>query len=137
VSTPATHTTEELAPVYEGELDGATFEDYLADLEELADVQRVLVKESAEARAEGTPLSLDQARMLLLTGTVRGVQIRYRHESIDWIDTLVRGTDAIRLLRVEAPSSFEAPSALERLGGAALDALSSSSDGKRRLPVPA
>lgn len=135
MSAPTTDTTHELAPVYEGELDGATFEDYLADLEELADVHRVLVKESAEVRGEGTSLSLDQARMLLLTGAVRGVQIRYRHESIDWVDTLVRGTDAIRLLRVEAPSSFEAPPALERLRRAAIDALSPSCDGKRRLPV--
>lgn len=101
-------TEAELAPVYEGELDGATFEDYLADLEELADVHRVLVKESAEAHAEGAPLSLDQARMLLLTGAVRGVQIRYRHAASEWIDTLVRGAESIRLLRVEAPGATSA-----------------------------
>lgn len=130
MSALAEATSDLLAPVYEGALDGATFEDYLADLEELADVERVLVKESAEARAEGAPLSLDQARMLLLTGAVRGVQIRYRHESVEWIDTLVRGTDVIRLLRVQAPWSIE-----EQIGDAPTDARSRSATGKRRLPV--
>ena len=93
----------ELEPLYAGELDGALFEDYLADLEELTDVQQILVKEGPEAHADGAPLSLDQARMLLLTGSVRGVQLRYRHEGVEWIDTLVRGPETIRLLRIEAP----------------------------------
>lgn len=121
--TATTAHAEDLAAVYEGELDGATFEDYLADLEELAEVQRILVKESAEAQSEGAPLSLDQARMLLLTGAVRGVQIRYRHQAVEWIDTLVLGTDVIRLLRVQAahPAQHEAPA--------------EPADGKRRLLV--
>lgn len=101
----------ELEPLYAGELDGALFEDYLADLEELAEVRQILVKEGPEARAEGTPLNLDQARMLLLTGSVRGVQLRYRHQGVEWIDTLVRGPDTIRLLRVEAPQGRKSTSA--------------------------
>jgi hypothetical protein len=116
-------TAEDLAPIYEGELDGALFEDYLADLEELADVERVLVKDGPESHADGAPLDLDQARMLLLTGAVRGVQIRYRHQRVAWIDTLVRTGASIRLLRVEAPRPGEAP------------ACDAASDGKRRLRV--
>lgn len=122
-------TTRELSPeptpppadVFAGDLDGALFEDYFADLDELAEVFEVRTKGGPEDRSEGAHLSLDQARMLLVVGQVRGVQIRYRHDGLEWIDTLVRQPDSVRLIRMEAPSSLEAPP--------------EPTDGKRRLRV--
>jgi hypothetical protein len=94
--------------VFAGDLDGALFEDYFADLEELADVLEVRTKSGPEDRSETPHLSLDQARMLLVVGQVRGVQIRYRHGGLEWIDTLVRQPDSVRLIRMEAPAASEA-----------------------------
>ncbi len=110
-----------LPDVFSGDLDGSLFEDYFADLEELADVRGVLVKNGPEAHAEGTRLTLDQARMLLVLGQVRGVQLHYLHDGIEWVDTLVRQPESVRLVRMRAPEGH--------------DESPLSGDGKRRLPV--
>jgi len=116
------HAEPPLPEVFAGDLDGPLFEDYFADLEELADIHAVMLKDGPEDRAEAAHVSLDQARMLLVVGSVRGVQIRYLHEGIEWIDTLVRQPQSVRLVRMEAPagSTTSAPTV---------------ADGKRRLRV--
>jgi len=116
--------SEPLPDVFSGELDGSLFEDYFADLEELADVRSVLVKNGPEVHAEGTRLTLDQARMLLVLGQVRGVQLHYLHDGLAWVDTLVRQPDSVRLVRMRAPEGPSEPTAP-----------ASRTDGKRRLRV--
>lgn len=93
---------EPLPEVQVGELDGALFEAYFSDLVECADVRAVTVKAGPETHAEEPRVSLEQAHMLLLVGSVRGVQIRYLFEGVEWIDTLVAQGDCVRLIRIAA-----------------------------------
>ena len=89
--------------MFGGELDGPLFEALLEDLDAHAQIVEVRTKRAAEAHADDARVSLDQARMLLLLGQVRGVQIRYVHQGIEWIDTLIRRPRAIELFRVRVP----------------------------------
>ncbi len=97
------HESAETSEVFEGMLDGALFEAYLADLDACAIVRSVQVRGAPGAHAEETQLTLDQARMLLVLGRIRGAQVRYEHQGVAWIDTLSRGDAAVRLVRVRDP----------------------------------
>lgn len=97
-----------LPEVFQGELDGALFEALMDDLVDCAEIHAVYIKSDVEAHADEPRVALDQARMLLLLGKVRGIQIHYRHEGVTWIDTLLRGPNSIRLVRMEAPVQVSA-----------------------------
>ena len=45
--------------------------------------------------------TLDQARELLQSGGVRGVQIRYRYQEASWWDTLMPVSGGVRLVRIK------------------------------------
>lgn len=92
-----------LSDVQIGVLDGALFEAYFADLEECADVRSVTLKRGSETHAEELSVSLEQAHLLMLVGSIRGVQIRYLFDGIAWIDTLAAQGDSVRLVRVTDP----------------------------------
>lgn len=94
---------QELPEIYEGFLDGALFEAYVDDLTRVANVHSVRIRNAAHERADDHEIDLEQARLLLILGRVAGVQVRYDHEGIPWIDTLARRADSIRLLRMRAP----------------------------------
>lgn len=94
----------ELPELYQGELDGPLFEALLDDLERFATIESVHVKGGPEERADETQITLEKARMLLVLGSVRGVRIRYRHEGVEWIDTIMRGRSALRLVRMRVPT---------------------------------
>jgi len=96
--------TEPLPEVQVGELDGATFEAYFADLAECAEVRSVTLKAGPETHAEEPQVSLEQAHMLLLVGTIRGVQIRYVFQGVAWIDTLVAQGESVRIVRIAEPA---------------------------------
>lgn len=58
-------------------------------------------KQSAQGYAPETgTLLLDDARQLLRARTVRGLQIRYRHDGADWWDTLMVVGQNFRLVRI-------------------------------------
>ncbi|MCA9614914.1 MAG: hypothetical protein R3B99_34845 [Polyangiales bacterium] len=118
------HEPVPLPEVYQAELDGALFEALMDDLAEHAEIFAVFVKNDAEERADEPRVALDQARLLLLLGKVRGIQIHYRHEGVTWIDTLLRGPASIRIVRMEAPVQEPAPPVEDSRG-----------DGKTRLRV--
>lgn len=103
------HDPVPLPDVYQAELDGALFEALMDDLAEHAEVFAVFVKSGAEERADEPRVALDQARLLLLLGKVRGIQIHYRHDGVTWIDTLMRGPASIRVVRMKAPVQEPAP----------------------------
>lgn len=103
------HEPVPLPDVYQAELDGALFEALMDDLAEHAEVFAVFVKSGAEERADEPRVALDQARLLLLLGKVRGIQIHYRHDGVTWIDTLMRGPTSIRVVRMKAPVQEPAP----------------------------
>lgn len=103
------HEPVPLPDVYQAELDGALFEALMDDLVEHAEIFAVFVKSGAEERADEPRVALDQARLLLLLGKVRGIQIHYRHDGVTWIDTLMRGPASIRVVRMKAPVQEPAP----------------------------
>ncbi|MCA9584787.1 MAG: hypothetical protein KC657_05465 [Myxococcales bacterium] len=88
-------------------LDAATLDELFFDIEHGSELLDVRVKAGAEARAEGRtdPWSLDEARRALAAGLVLGVQLRYVHGGRVWLDTLLRGPEGTRLVRVEAPTT--------------------------------
>lgn len=94
----------ELPELFHGELDGPLFEALLDDLERFATIESVHLKAGPEEHADETHITLEKARMLLVLGTVHGVRIRYRHEGVEWIDTILRGRRALRLVRMRVPT---------------------------------
>jgi len=98
----------ELAPslpdVHNVVLDTATLAELFGDLEACADIQEIRLKSAATARADaGTITELYELLPLIEKRAVRGVQIRYRFEGKDWLDTLLVGANAIELVRIEVP----------------------------------
>lgn len=91
------------AEVYQGELDGPLFEALIDDLSRFAQIVSVHLKAGPEAHADEAHITLEKARLLLVTGRAHGVRIRYEHEGSEWIDTLLRGTRSIRLVRTRVP----------------------------------
>lgn len=82
-------------------LDLAEVELLLNDIETCAQITEIIPKQSAQGYAPETgTLTLDDARQLLRTRTVRGLQIRYRHDGADWWDTLMLAGETFRLIRI-------------------------------------
>ena len=82
-----------------GELDAL-----LADLASLAEGLEIILKGAATERAiVGRDPTLDDARAMLESGAVRGVQLRYSYEGTTWWDTLLRTPAGVRIVRIEAP----------------------------------
>jgi hypothetical protein len=86
--------------LYESLLDdaalGALFDDYGGQIELL----EVLAKGGAELRAMSLGGRLDEARDALVTGAVRGLQVRYRWDGGEWWDTLLRSPRGVKLVRM-------------------------------------
>jgi hypothetical protein len=89
-----------LPELHQAVLDAATVERLLDDIRQCAEVVEVLAKHDARARAAEAPLTLDDARTLLLDGGARGVQLRYLYDGGLWWDTLLRVSGGYRLTRI-------------------------------------
>ncbi|MEQ2007801.1 MAG: hypothetical protein ABMA26_13475 [Limisphaerales bacterium] len=82
-------------------VDLAEVERLLNDIEACAQITEIIPKQSAQGYAPETGmLTLDDARQLLRARAVRGLQIRYRHDSADWWDTLMVAGENFRLVRI-------------------------------------
>ncbi len=92
-----------LPQLTEGLLDPATLEQLFADLDACTEVLEVLTKQGPQDRVTGTGRpSLAEAHDLLLGGGVRGVQIRYRYQEEEWLDTLLVRPAGTRLVRMRS-----------------------------------
>lgn len=98
----------ELAEVYQADLDGALFEALFDDLERFTRIVSVHLKSKPEAHADEADITLEKARLLMVLGRAHGIRIRYEHEGAEWIDTLLRGSRSIRLVRTRVPIPPEA-----------------------------
>lgn len=88
----------------------AEVEALFRDLEACAAVHEVNAKTAAQGCVpEAGRLTLVEARRLLLTRQVRGVQVRYRHHGAEWWDTLMVRPDGWQLVRLRP--DFDAPEA--------------------------
>jgi hypothetical protein len=98
---------EPSAPPPLPDLQQATFdvvelEHLLRDLAACAHVTEVIPKYAATGRVTEVPaLTLEDGRRLLLDGSARAVQFRYRFEDADWWDTVMVLPDGqFRLVRI-------------------------------------
>lgn len=90
----------QLAELHQAELDEATVDQLFADIAALTRVIEVLPKYDSRSYAPDAPITLDEARELLRAGTLRGVQVRYRHDGAQWWDTLMRTPTGVRVVRI-------------------------------------
>jgi len=82
-------------------LDTAQVEQLLRDIELCTKITEIIPKFAARGHVPDTAaITLAQARELLATRAVRGLQLRYRYEDADWWDTLMLIGDQFRLVRI-------------------------------------
>lgn len=88
-------------PMWQADLDAAALGQLFADLGTAAEVLSVQGKSGAGRYASPDPLTLEAAREQFASGEITGVQIRYRFEDREWIDTLLRVGRGFRLVRCQ------------------------------------
>jgi hypothetical protein len=82
-------------------LDAAQVDQLLRDIELCAQITEIIPKYLSRGHVpDAANISLAQARELLATRAIRGLQIRYRYEEADWWDTLMLMGDQFRLVRI-------------------------------------
>jgi hypothetical protein len=82
-------------------LDAAQVEQLFRDIEACTRITEIIPKFAARGHVPDTAsVTLSQARELLATRAVRGLQLRYRYEDADWWDTLMLVGDQFRLVRI-------------------------------------
>lgn len=89
-----------LPALQQAALDGETFEALFRDLSQCVHLLAVLPKGTAHGHASERGISLEEAREGVLSGRLRGVQIRYLHEGQEWCDTLLNSPTGVRLVRI-------------------------------------
>jgi hypothetical protein len=89
-----------LPELEQGLLDAAGLAALVADLHAHATVIDVVAKGGALVRADGRNLGLDEGIAALKDGQVRGLQLRYRHEDVEWWDTLIAAPGGWRIVRI-------------------------------------
>ena len=89
---PALHTTL---------LDAAQVEQLLNDIETCTELAEILPKYAAQGHVpDRAGVTLTEARTLLASQAVRGLQLRYRYDGADWWDTLMLAGDRYRVVRI-------------------------------------
>lgn len=104
-SPPAVESSEsappELPALHTTLLDLAQVEQLLRDIETCTELVEVLPKYAAQGHVpDAAGISLADARTLLATRAVRGLQLRYRYDGADWWDTLMFAGDRVRVVRI-------------------------------------
>ena len=100
MSDPESAGREGDAPVLEADLPAPLVAELFAELENAAQIHEIRVQSRRERLSSELARSrLAELRSALVDGTLSGLQIRYRHDGSDWIDTLLRRPQAIRLIR--------------------------------------
>jgi hypothetical protein len=85
--------------MWQAVLNEVTLGQLFADLTASAEVLSVQGKAGAGRYGSAEPLTLAAAYDRLASGEITGVQIRYRFEDREWIDTLLRVGHGFRLVR--------------------------------------
>ncbi len=71
-----------------------------ADLEVCTEVLAVMPK-AGPGYVTPEDIGLKEGQALLLDGTVRGLQIRYRYQNEEWWDTLINRDGPIHITRIQ------------------------------------
>ena len=101
-----------LPELSEGLLDAQQIEQLLRDIELCAQVSEIIPKFAPRAHVPENPqLTLTDARQLLDTRAVRGLQIRYRYDGHEWWDTIMVVGDQFRVVRIRHEFGPDGPNA--------------------------
>lgn len=95
-----THEDPPPPPMSEAMLDDEALDALFRDIGSLTQIDEVIVKHGPGMVGDAEPPTLEEARAMLDARTIRGVQIRYRHEGAHWWDTLMVTPSGVKLLRV-------------------------------------
>lgn len=94
----------ELPDLQQSVMDQATLDQLFADLDALTEVTEIIPRTVARGYVpEDTVMTLEEARRLLLSGSIHGLQIRYNYQGSQWWDTLLptSGGEGFRIVRIE------------------------------------
>ena len=94
----------ELPPMREALLSVEQVRQLFSDIELLGSDVLLMQRSARSQRAAGSKVTTDEqlrmAQTTLLSGDVPRVQIRYHWQEANWIDTLERRDDGVRLVRI-------------------------------------
>lgn len=93
-----------LPDLQQSSLDPETLTQLFTDLAACTEVLEVIPKAMAEGYVpESSTIGLDEGRRMLLSGNVRGLQIRYRYQGCQWWDTLLPDVQngGFRIVRIQ------------------------------------
>lgn len=93
-----------LAELTQAVLDHATLEALVRDLGSQTQILSLTTKQGEQRRAQSAGDSLVEAVEALKQGKLRGVQVHYLWRGQEWLDTLLRGPEGIKIVRTLAPS---------------------------------
>ena len=96
--------TPELPDLQQSVLDPDTLAQLFSDLGSLTEILEVIPKALAESYVpESSEIGLDEGRRMLLSGVVRGLQIRYQYQGSQWWDTLLpdAASGGFRIVRIQ------------------------------------
>lgn len=88
-----------LAELTQADLDEETLQALLRDWQESTQVLEVTVKGGATRRAQSAPQALPELVEQLQMGELRGIQVRYRWNGAEWLDTLLGLDSVVRIIR--------------------------------------
>lgn len=94
----------ELPDLQQSVLDPDTLAQLFTDLGSLTEILEVIPKAMAEGYVpESSTITLEEGRKMLLSGVVRGLQIRYNYQGSQWWDTLLpdANTGGFRIVRIQ------------------------------------
>ena len=91
-----------LPPIQQATLTSTQLDLLVSDITGLTEVLEVRLKGGAEAHSTETAPTFAEGIQSLREGALVGVQVRYRHSGQEWLDTLIRGPEGIRLVRMAA-----------------------------------
>ena len=91
----------ELPPVQMADLDEATVRALFTDVELLGQHVSVTLKHGAERYVSEGTTPVGDALGALLAGLALGVQLRYEHQGVGYLDTVMRGPSGFRLVRMQ------------------------------------
>lgn len=100
----------ELPQLQQTVLDELTLDQLLFDIAGIGEQIEVSFKGGPLQHATPSPdpgQGLLQARAALMEGTVLGVQIRYSYQGLRWLDTLLRASGGVRLVRMQVEPRSE------------------------------
>jgi hypothetical protein len=70
------------------------------DLRQCVEVDEIVLRTGPGRADDAGQATLDDAESLLAEREVRGVQVRYRYDGANWMDTLMPVADGVRLVRI-------------------------------------